>query len=65
LPDHMKPLARHWQANRPPPRVQTAPVAKQTPPARAAQPRPELAAAAHHEARERHRLRQLARRRSP
>ena len=56
LPDHLKPLARHWQANRPAPRAQTTLAAKS---------RPELAAGAHYKAQERHRLRQLARRGSP
>ena len=56
LPDYLKPLARHWQANRPAPRAQTTLAAKS---------RPELAAGAHYKAQERHRLRQLARRRAP
>lgn len=57
LPDHLKPLTRHWQANHPP--------ARQALPARAAKSKPELAAAAHYEAMKRHPARQPALRRSP
>ena len=62
LPDYLKRLSRRWQATRPAPRALTTPVTKQALPAPS---RPELAAAVHHEARERQRLRQLPRRRSP
>lgn len=51
LPHHLKALALHWQANRPAARAQTTLAAKS---------RPELAAAVHHKAMERHRVRRRA-----
>ena len=44
LPDHLKPLAHHWQEHRPAPHTRTKPAIRQAPPARAVTSRPQARA---------------------